>query len=66
MDTSAVAAGDQTRSPGRIALAIRDLNPGYFAFVMASGIVSTGAFLLGPSWLSQVLVRLTRPPVRRG
>lgn len=56
MDTSAVAAGDQTRSPGRIALAIRDLDPGSFAFVMASGIVSTGAFLLGPSWLSQVLL----------
>ena len=36
--------------------AIRDLNPGYFAFVMATGIVSTGAFLLGPSWLSRVLL----------
>jgi tellurite resistance protein TehA-like permease len=56
MDTSAVAAGDQTRSPGRIALAIRDLDPGSFTFVMASGIVSTGAFVLGPSWLSQVLL----------
>jgi tellurite resistance protein TehA-like permease len=32
--------------------AIRDLHPGYFAFVMATGIISTGTYLLGPSWLS--------------
>ena len=37
-------------------MAIRDLNPGYFAFVMATGIISTGTFLLGPSWLSRVLL----------
>jgi tellurite resistance protein TehA-like permease len=36
--------------------AIRDLHPGYFAFVMATGIISTGAFLLGPSWLSRTLL----------
>jgi len=36
--------------------AVRDLHPGYFAFVMATGIISTGAFLLGPSWLSWALL----------
>ena len=33
--------------------AVRDLHPGYFAFVMATGIISTGTFQLGPSWLSR-------------
>ncbi len=56
MDASAVAAGDQTRSGSRAATAIRDLNPGYFAFVMATGIISIGTFLLGPSWLSRALL----------
>lgn len=41
-----------------MAVAIRDLHPGYFAFVMATGIISTGTFLLGPSWLSRVLLFL--------
>jgi tellurite resistance protein TehA-like permease len=36
--------------------AIRDLHPSYFAFVMATGIISTGTFLLGPAWLSRVLL----------
>jgi tellurite resistance protein TehA-like permease len=36
--------------------AIRDLDPGYFAFVMATGIISTGTYLLGPSWLSRTLL----------
>jgi tellurite resistance protein TehA-like permease len=35
---------------------IRDLNPGDFAFVMATAIISTGTFLLGPPWLSQALL----------
>jgi tellurite resistance protein TehA-like permease len=39
-------------------VAIRDLHPGYFAFVMATGIISTGTFLLGPSWLSRALLVL--------
>jgi len=56
MDGSTVAAADQARSPGWAATAIRDLHPGYFAFVMATGIISTGAFLLGPRWLSDVLL----------
>jgi len=50
------AANGQGRSLGRAAAAIRDLHPGYFAFVMATGIISTGTFLLGPSWLSRVLL----------
>jgi len=50
------ATGGQTRSLGRAATAIRDLHPGYFAFVMATGIISTGTFLLGPSWLSRALL----------
>ena len=50
------AAGGQARSLSRTATAIRDLHPGYFAFVMATGIISTGTFLLGPSWLSRALL----------
>jgi len=41
---------------GRVAARVRDLHPSYFAFVMATGIVSTGAFLSGPSWLSLALL----------
>src|SRR5215475_13370809 len=40
----------------QIATRIRDLHPSQFAFVMATGIISTGTFLLGPSWLSQALL----------
>ena len=50
------AAGGRARSLSRTAAAIRDLHPGYFAFVMATGIISTGTFLLGPSWLSKGLL----------
>jgi tellurite resistance protein TehA-like permease len=39
-----------------VADAVRDLHPGYFAFVMATGIISTGTYLLGPSWLSRALL----------
>ena len=46
----------QPRPASRAAAAVRDLHPGYFAFVMATGIISTGTFLLGPSWLSQALL----------
>jgi tellurite resistance protein TehA-like permease len=49
--------GAAEREPrSRIGLVIRDLHPGYFAFVMATGIISTGTFLLGPSWLSRALL----------
>jgi len=47
---------DDPRSPRRTATAIQGLSPGYFPFVMATSIISTGAFLLGPSWLSRVLL----------
>jgi tellurite resistance protein TehA-like permease len=46
----------QARSANRAAAAVRDLYPGYFALVMATGIISTGTFLLGPSWLSRALL----------
>jgi tellurite resistance protein TehA-like permease len=55
MDTGN-AAGDRARSLGRTATAIKDLDPGCFAFVMATSIISTGTFLLGPSSLSRVLL----------
>ena len=48
----------QAQSLSRTASAIRDLHPGYFAFVMATAIISTGTFLLGPSWLYLLLVSL--------
>src|SRR5262249_28104461 len=54
MSTSATACPSD--GAGRVATAISDLHPSYFAFVMATGIISTGAFLLGPSWLSQALL----------
>jgi len=49
-------AGGQPPAAGRIAIAVRDLHPGCFAFVMATGIVSIGTRLLGPSWLSVALL----------
>ena len=51
-----IAQDGQPRSLGRTATAIQDLSPGYFPFVMATSIISTGAFLLGLSWLSRVLL----------
>ncbi len=49
-------ADAQARAESRAATAVRDLHPGYFAFVMATGIISDGTFLLGPSWLSRTLL----------
>jgi tellurite resistance protein TehA-like permease/quercetin dioxygenase-like cupin family protein len=46
----------RARAASRAAAAVRDLHPGYFAFVMATGIISTGMSLLGPPWLSRVLL----------
>jgi tellurite resistance protein TehA-like permease len=48
--------GRQSRSAGRAAAAIRRFHPSSFAFVMATSIVSTSAFLLHPGWLSQALL----------
>jgi tellurite resistance protein TehA-like permease len=54
--TESVAAHGQARPVRPLVAAIRDMHPSVFAFVMATGIVSTAAFLLGPSWLSRVLL----------
>lgn len=43
-------------SVAEVRAAVRELHPGYFAFVMATGIISAGAFMLGPRWLSDVLL----------
>ena len=51
--------GPAGRDRIRIAAAIQDLSPGYFPFVMATSIISTGTFLLGLSWLSRVLLVIT-------
>jgi tellurite resistance protein TehA-like permease len=56
MTAGAEKPDSRARPASRAAAAVRDLNPGYFAFVMATGIISTGTFLLGPSWLSRVLL----------
>ncbi|MGA7835027.1 MAG: tellurite resistance/C4-dicarboxylate transporter family protein [Acidimicrobiales bacterium] len=52
-------SSEEDLSGSRVARSIRDLHPGYFAFVMATGIISTGTFLMGPSWLSRVLLVFT-------
>jgi len=44
---------------GRFARALATLDPGYFAWVMASGIVSVGTDLLGYHLLSQVVLGVT-------
>jgi tellurite resistance protein TehA-like permease len=54
--TDTGAAYRQPRSTRSAAAAVRDLHPAYFAFVMATGIVSTGAYMLGPRWLSDTLL----------
>jgi tellurite resistance protein TehA-like permease len=48
--------GEQPRSLRRAATATASLSPGSFPFVMATGIISTGTFLLGPPWLSLALL----------
>jgi tellurite resistance protein TehA-like permease len=54
--TVTMAAEEPSRSLRRTATAIQGLSPGYFPFVMATSIISTGTFLLGPSWLSRTLL----------
>ncbi|MDE3083489.1 MAG: tellurite resistance/C4-dicarboxylate transporter family protein, partial [Acidobacteriota bacterium] len=44
---------------GSLGRVIRRLHPGYFAFVMATGIISTGMLLEGTSWISRVLLAVT-------
>lgn len=54
-DTDSTAPPERSRG---VSAAIRDLHPGYFAYVMATGIVSTGTLLLGPTWLSRTMLAL--------
>lgn len=54
--TSQTDAG-RAEIPGLLR-SVKELHPGYFAYVMATGIVSTGVFLMGPSWLSRVFLVL--------
>jgi tellurite resistance protein TehA-like permease len=52
------AHGQPGESPPlrRTETALQSLSPGYFPFVMATSIISTGTSLLGPSWLSRTLL----------
>jgi tellurite resistance protein TehA-like permease len=54
--SGAGASGEPARPVSRVAAAICHLHPGYFAFVMATGIISTDAFTFGPTWLSRALL----------
>ncbi len=58
MKMSPARSKDMVKPLPRAVASIRDLHPGYFAFVMATGIISTGTFLLGPTWLSRLLLVL--------
>jgi hypothetical protein len=40
------ADGGRRRLASRVAMGVAAMHPSYFAFVMATGIISTGAFLL--------------------
>jgi tellurite resistance protein TehA-like permease len=51
-----VAAPREPPAPGQAETIVQALSPGYFPFVMATGIISTGTSLLGPSWLSRALL----------
>ena len=46
----------ETRT-GRISRAAASLFPGYFALVMATGIISIAAFMLEIKWLATVAAR---------
>lgn len=53
-----VGPHDPERSSVRTVAAIRNLAPGSFSFVMATGVVSTAGLRLGPPWLSRTLLAL--------
>jgi tellurite resistance protein TehA-like permease len=57
-DVAGLVGRDRIRPDHRelTAAAVQGLSPGYFPFLMATSIISTGSFLLGPSWLSRVLL----------
>jgi tellurite resistance protein TehA-like permease len=67
-DSSQAAARPVAALAGRVESEIRRLYPGYFALVMATGIVSNAALQLGYRGLSQVLlaVNLAAFPVLAG
>ena len=46
----------QAPAPGRLSSAVAGLFPGYFALVMATGIVSVAAHLLGMPWIAYSLL----------
>ncbi len=57
MTWAGAAAEDSLR--GRVGRAVESLTPGYFALVMASGIISLGMALEGFVWLSDALLGVT-------
>jgi tellurite resistance protein TehA-like permease len=54
--TADAQAGESQAAPGRVASAAAGLFPGYFALVMATGIVSIAASLLGMAWIAYGLL----------
>jgi len=54
--TDDLSTGKRPRPRRRLSNVIRDLHPGYLAFVMATGTISIGTFSLGPSWLSRTFL----------
>ena len=57
MDRSVSSRSEKVKI-NRISLAVADLFPGYFAIVMATGIISTATFLLGMQWLARALLAI--------
>lgn len=46
----------EARPAGQVTQAVRGLPPAAFSFVMATGIISTATYALGPVWLSRALL----------
>ena len=51
-----LAATEDRQGLSPVQWAVRGLTPGYFALVMASGIISVGLNLIGQTWLSMALL----------
>lgn len=56
--SKAVGEGTAARLRGRLSEGVRTLYPGYFALVMATGIISNTAYLLGHERLSHALLAI--------
>ena len=54
--TADLRPGESPGAPGRLSSAVAGLFPGYFALVMATGIVSVAAHLLGMAWIAYSLL----------